>query len=101
MLADLGALDKDAFLAVGCIVALTTGLTLPAATGRALGAETGAAGTAAGLFNFAIFGIGGLVTHVVGDNVDAAATTAMGALPVVTLIALGAILLSYGRNAGS
>ncbi len=101
VLADLGALGKNAFLAIGCIVALTTGLTLPAATGRALSAETGAAGTAAGFFNFAIFGIGGLVTHVVGDNMDASATIAMGALPIVTLIALTAILLSYGRNAGS
>ena len=77
----------------------STGLTLPAATGRALSAETGAAGAAAGLFNFAIFGIGGLVTHVVGDHMDAAATMAMAALPAVTLISLVAVLFGYRRSA--
>jgi DHA1 family bicyclomycin/chloramphenicol resistance-like MFS transporter len=99
LFADLGALGKDAFLAIGCLIALTTGLTLPAFTGLALNAEAGATGAAAGLFNFAIFGIGGIVTHLVGDRMDAAATMAMGALPAVTLIALLAYLAGGSRDA--
>lgn len=99
VLANLGALGQNGFLVIGCAIALSTGLTLPALTGRALNAETGLAGAAAGLFNFAIFGIGGVVTHVVGDRLDAAATVAMGALPAVTTIALLAYLAGAVRDA--
>jgi DHA1 family bicyclomycin/chloramphenicol resistance-like MFS transporter len=98
-LALAGALDKHAFLFVGVLIATVTGLALPSTTGRSLTAEAGSAGAAAGLFNFAIFGIGGLVTHVVGDNLGAGAVSAVAALPAVTLIALVAVLAGYGRAA--
>jgi len=98
VLAAAGALDRHAFLLVAIVVATGAGLTLPSATGRALTAEAGSGGTAAGLFNFAIFGIGGLVTHIVGDNLDAGAVTALAALPAVTFVALIAVLAGYGRN---
>jgi len=97
-LATAGALDKHAFLLVGLAVATGAGLTLPSATRRALTAAAGSAGAAAGLFNFAIFGIGGLVTHMVGDNLDAGAPVALAALPAVTLVALVAVLAGYGRT---
>lgn len=96
-LAAAGILDKHALLLVGLVAATGAGLTLPSATGRALTAEAGSAGAAAGLFNFAIFGIGGLVTHLVGDTLDAAALAALAALPAVTLVALVAVLAGYGR----
>jgi DHA1 family bicyclomycin/chloramphenicol resistance-like MFS transporter len=93
-----GALGAPVFLAVGLASAAGTGLTLPSATSRALGAEAGTAGTAAGLFNFAIFAIGGLVTHIVADLLDHTASAALAALPAVTLVALVTVLAGYGRG---
>lgn len=96
-LAVSGILDRHAFLLVGVTVATAAGLTLPSATSRALTAEPDASGVAAGLFNFAIFGIGGLVTHAVGANLDEGAVAVLGALPAVTLLALLAVLAGPGR----
>jgi hypothetical protein len=88
VLLDLGWLQPLSFLGIGLVIAMVTGIVLPAASSAALGANHDATGASAGLLNFSIYGVGALVTALVGASLDAAGTVAMAALPVVTVAAL-------------
>lgn len=88
VLLELGRLQPLSFLAIGLVIALVTGIVLPAASSGALGANHDATGASAGLLNFSIYGVGALVTALVGASLDAAGTAAMAALPMVTVAAL-------------
>jgi MFS transporter, DHA1 family, multidrug resistance protein len=100
-LLQLGWMDLWSFLAVTTVVALAAGLVLPAATSRALRAEPGSVGAAAGLFNFALFGIGAIVSELAGSQLNFSAPLAVGAMPVVTMLALVFGLLAVRRAAHS
>jgi DHA1 family bicyclomycin/chloramphenicol resistance-like MFS transporter len=92
LLVGASCLDTVSFLAVGFVIAAVTGTVLPSAAGAALNSEPTSLGAAAGLLNFAIFGIGAAVTHFVGGHIGTSAAPAMATLPLVTAIALAANL---------
>ena len=83
-----GAMGPTAFLVVGCVMAMVTGLVRPGATNAARAASSSSTGAAAGLLNFAIYGTGAAVTAGVGFGLDPSGIAAMAALPVVTVAAL-------------
>jgi len=88
VLLHLAWLQPLTFLAIGLVIATVTGIVLPAASHGALGANHDTTGASAGLLNFSIYGVGALVTALVGTCLDACGTAAMAALPVVTVAAL-------------
>ena len=88
LLAATGNLSTTSFLAVGLVVAAVTGTVLPSAAAAALNREAASLGSAAGLLNFAIFGIGAMVIHLVGSHVGTSPAPVMAILPAASAVAL-------------